>query len=138
MSTSGAELATDLPELRFDAGLPGFPQARRFVLVRLGDADSPFSVLRSLDDAGLEFVVVPPGLFFPDYEPEIDDEVVNRLELRSPDDALLLVVVTVADQPADSTANLLGPLVVNRQTRAAAQAVLDPTRYSTRELLLTG
>lgn len=124
-----------LPELEFAAGLPGFPEAHRFVLVRLGDPDSPFSILRSLDQPDLEFVVAPPGIFFPDYEPEIDDSVAGRLSLQSADDALLLVIVTVAEQPSKSTANLLGPIVVNRHTRSAAQAVLDAGRYATKEAL---
>ncbi len=124
-----------IPELEFCAGLPGFPEARRFVLVRLGEADSPFSILRSLDEPELEFVVAPPRMFFPDYEPEIDDSVAGRLGLDTADDALLLVIITVAEQPANSTANLLGPIVVNRHTRSAAQAVLDAGRYATKEAL---
>ena len=128
---------TDVPELTFPGGLPGFSDVRRFVLVRLGDELSPFSVLRSLDDGvDVEFVVTHPGLFFPDYEPEIDDDTANRLELTSADDALLLVIVTVADPVADSTANLLGPIVVNRHTRVAAQAVLGSSGYATREALV--
>jgi len=128
----------DIPELHFASGLPGFPDVRRFVLVRLGDEQSPFSVLRSLDGdpPGPEFVVTHPGLFFPDYEPEIDDDIVGRLELASAGDALLLVIVTVADPIAASTANLLGPIVVNRHTRAAAQAVLGSSGYATREALV--
>jgi flagellar assembly factor FliW len=131
----------ELPEIHFTGGLPGFPDVRRFVLVRIGDDHSPFSVLRSLDEgaddrSGLEFVVTHPGLFFPDYEPEIDDDTADRLELKSADDALLLVIVTVADPVADSTANLLGPIVVNRHTRAAAQAVLGNSGYATREALV--
>jgi flagellar assembly factor FliW len=126
-----------LPELYFSSGLPGFPDARRFLLVRLGDESSPFSTLRSLDDGtDLEFVVTHPGLFFPDYEPEIDDETAGRLDLKSAEDALLLVIVTVADPVAASTANLLGPIVVNRHTRAAAQAVLGNSGYATREALV--
>jgi flagellar assembly factor FliW len=130
--------ATDeLPELHFAGGLPGFPDARRFVLVRIGDELSPFSVLRSLDGGSdVEFVVTHPGLFFPDYAPEIDDDTADRLELQSGDDALLLVIVTVADPVAASTANLLGPIVVNRHTRAAAQAVLGASGYNTREVLV--
>jgi flagellar assembly factor FliW len=124
-----------LPELEFATGLPGFPEAHRFVLVHLGDPDSPFSILRSLDQPDLEFVVAPPGMFFPDYEPEIDDSLAGRLALRNADDALLLMIVTVADPPSDSTANLLGPIVVNRHTRSAAQAVLDAGRYATKEAL---
>jgi flagellar assembly factor FliW len=127
----------DLPELYFAGGLPGFPYARRFVLVRFGDELSPFSVLRSLDAAAdLEFVVTHPGLFFPDYAAEIDDDTAGRLALKSADDALLLVIVTVTDPVAASTANLLGPIVVNRHTRAAAQAVLGASGYHTREALV--
>jgi flagellar assembly factor FliW len=126
-----------VPELHFAGGLPGFPDIRRFVLARIGDELSPFSVLRSLDEGSeVEFVVTHPGLFFPDYEPEIDDDTADRLELKSADDALLLVIVTVADPVAASTANLLGPIVVNRHTRAAAQAVLGNSGYATREALV--
>ena len=71
-----------------------------------------------------------------DYEPEIDDETVARLDLGSADDALLLVIVTVAKPIEASTANLLGPIVVNRHTRAAAQAVLGNSGYATREALV--
>jgi flagellar assembly factor FliW len=129
----------ELPELHFADGLPGFPDVRRFVLISLGDG--PFSVLRNIDGgpeppSGPEFVVTHPGLFFPDYEPEIDDDTAERLGLKSADDALLLVIVTVADPVAASTANLLGPIVVNRHTRAAAQAVLGTSRYATREALV--
>jgi flagellar assembly factor FliW len=127
----------ELPELSFASGLPGFPDARRFVLVRLGDELSPFSVLRGLDDGvDLEFVVTHPGLFFPDYAPEIDDDTADRLELKSADDALLLVIVTVTDPVGASTANLLGPIVVNRHTRVAAQAVLGASGFNTREALV--
>ena len=135
------DVAAELPELHFAGGLPGFPDARRFVLVRLGDELSPFSVLRSLDEGpenapALEFIVTHPGLFFPDYEPEIDDDTAGRLDLKSADDALLLVIVTVTDPVSASTANLLGPIVVNRHTRAAAQAVLGNSGYATREALV--
>ena len=131
--------AAELPELHFASGLPGFPDVRRFVLVRVGDELSPFSVLRSLDEgtADVEFVVTHPGLFFPDYAPEIDDDIAERLELKSADDALLLVIVTVTEPVAASTANLLGPIVVNRHTRAAAQAVLGNSGYATREALVS-
>ena len=57
------------PVLRFETGLPGFPEAREFVLVRLDDAGTVFS-LRSSEDAGLRFLAVPPAMFFPAYAPE--------------------------------------------------------------------
>jgi flagellar assembly factor FliW len=133
---SAVETMTDVPELHFAAGLPGFPDHHRFTLVWWGDEEGPFSILVSLDEPTVEFLVVPPTMFFPDYAPEIDDDVAERLGLQSADDALLLVIVTVGADPAQATANLLGPIVVNRHTRDAVQAVLADGSHELRAPLL--
>ncbi len=111
-----------LPELAMSGGMAGFPDAERYALVEVPEA-SPLFLLRSLDEPGLEFVVVPPSVFFPDYTPEIDDASAARLGLTDAQDALLLVVLTVND--AGATANLLAPIVINQRTRTAAQVVLQ-------------
>src|SRR5256714_14678426 len=130
------ESRADTAELVFESGLPGFPEARRFTLVRWGDEDSPFSILRSLEDESLEFVVVPPIAFFPDYAPELDDATAGRLDLNTAEDAIVLAVVTLGDKPTDATANLMGPIVVNRHTNRAAQAVLAQPGYDLRTPLV--
>lgn len=127
--------APDLPVLTFRRGLVGFDGPQRFHLVRWGGDDSPFSVLQSLDDPDLAFVVVPPQVFFADYEPEIDDEAAAHLGVASAEDLLLLVIVHLADDPRDATANLLGPLVVNTRTLEGIQAVLSPERWPSRRPL---
>jgi len=127
-----------IPEITFASGLPAFPHAHRFTITRWGGEDSPFSLLRSLDDPDLSFVVTYPGIFFPDYAPEIDDETVARIGLESEDDALVLVILTLGATPADASANLLGPIVVNTRTRDAVQAVLLDTRYEVRTPLTAG
>ena len=40
------------------------------------------------------------------------------------EDAILMVIVTVGDDPGSATANLLAPIVVNQHTRQAAQIVV--------------
>ncbi len=126
----------DISELQFPDGLMGFPDARRFSLLAWGGEDSPFSLLHNLEDESLEFVVVPPLLFFPDYEPVIEEEAASRLGLTSADDAFMLVIVTVPDDPKAATANLLGPVIVNRHTRKAGQVVLSlPDEFVRRPLL---
>ena len=132
------EAPVDTAELVFESGLPGFPDAHRFTLVRWGDDDSPFSIMRSLEHDGLDFVVVPPMVFFPDYEPELDDATATRLELDRGDDAIVLVMVTLGEQATDATANLLGPIIINRHTRHAAQAVLATSGYDLRTALVPG
>ena len=136
MSMASTDL--DVPTLNFAAGIPGFPDARQFALVWWGDEDGPFSIMTSLEDSALEFLVVPPLSFFPDYEPEIDDDTAERLGLESADDALVLVIVTVGDEPTGATANLLAPIVVNRHTREAAQVVLAAGDMALRAPLFGG
>lgn len=136
MSALEVDTVEEIPELRFAAGIPGFPEAKRFTLVWWGDESSPFSILASLDQAGLEFLVVPPLAFFPMYAPEIDDDLVERLGIETADDVILLVIITTGEDAADATANLLAPIVVNRHTREAAQAVLTDGEYPLRAPLL--
>jgi flagellar assembly factor FliW len=122
----------DVPELHFAHGLPGFPGERRVALVRWGAFEGPYSLMVDLDDPDVRFLVMPPYLFFPDYVVDIDDATAARVHLERAEDCLLLVIVTLAGKPEDATANLLGPVVINLQTREGVQAVLAESGYSTR------
>jgi flagellar assembly factor FliW len=129
-------VSADIPELQFRAGLPGFPGERRFALVRWGATEGPYSVLVDLDDNDIQFLVAPPGLFFPGYEVDLDDQTVSLLDLQSADEALVLMIVTLGERPEDATANLLGPVVINTRTREGMQAVLPETGWSTKVPLI--
>ena len=128
-----------ISELSFDGGLPGFPGFERFALVRWGDdAQTPFALLQSIEQEELSFVVMPPMLFFPDYAPVISDMTARTLGLTSADDALLLSIVTIGDPIETSTANLLGPIVINTKSLAGAQVILDPDEFSSTTPLALG
>ena len=115
---------TDVPVIELTRPMAGFPDHRRFALVQLGD-DGVLCSLASLDDPGLRFLVVPPAPFFPDYAPEVDDDVASELGFGAADDVLLLVVLNAGDSLATTTANLAAPLLVNHATRRGGQVVLD-------------
>jgi flagellar assembly factor FliW len=123
---------TDFVEIRFAAGLPGFPHVHNFHLKPWGPPGSPYLLLRAVDDPDVGFVVVPPWVFYPDYEFDLDDASAERMGLAVADDAIVLAVVTLRDRPEDATLNLLGPIVVNRHSHEAAQIVLPTTSYSVR------
>jgi flagellar assembly factor FliW len=135
--TSAAPVTATGP-FAFPEGLLGFPEAKRFVLEPWTDEPTPFSLLRSVDVEGLEFLVVPPSTFFPDYVLELDDAAAELIALDDEADALMLVIVTVTEPVASSTANLLGPIVVNLRNGQAVQAVLSSERYRTKEPLFPG
>lgn len=122
--------------ITFPDGLVGFAGPQRFGLSPWGGEGSPFLLLQSLDDPALAFVVVPPAVFFPDYEPEIGDVDAARIGLTSAEDAVLLVIVNVPDDARDATANLLGPVIVSSATRLGVQAVLNPDHWPSRRRLV--
>ncbi|WP_232221865.1 flagellar assembly protein FliW [Nocardioides sp. J54] len=116
----------DIPVIELAHPMPGFPDDARFALVRL-DEDGVLLGFRSLDSDDLQFVVVPPAPFFPDYAPVIGDDVVTELgiEPEGVGDVLVLLVVRAGGSLADTTVNLRAPLVVNPATRRASQVILD-------------
>lgn len=124
MHTEDVSIPSDIPVLELIEPLPGFPDRRRFALVRLDD-DGLVSALRSLDDDRLRFLVVPPNAFFAGYAPEIDDSTAEALEATTAEDLFVLVLVSTAETAASATVNLRAPVVVNHRTRKAAQVVLS-------------
>ena len=110
-------------------GLLGFDERHRFVLIP-ADEIGAYSWLHALDDPELAFLVVVPNFFFPDYAPELTDDEVEVLGLSDPDAAQVLCIVTISDDQV--TANLLGPLVLNVETKVARQVVLADQDFSVR------
>lgn len=135
VATVGHAETTTLPVIDFVAPMPGFPDDRRFVLVRLEDTGVLYA-LTSVDSAGLRFLVVPPAQFFPDYAPEIDDDALAALGAGDGTDLLVLLVVTAGDGVQDATVNLMAPIVLDQRSRRAVQLVLSRSGLSVRQKLV--
>jgi flagellar assembly factor FliW len=129
--------AVEVPVIEFVSPLPGFPVDKHFVLVRLDDTGVLYA-MSSVEHEDLRFLVVPPGPFFPDYTPEIDDESLVALGSPNAADLLVLLVITAGQTPADSTVNLMAPIVLHQPTRRAVQLVLGGTDFPVRARLLAG
>jgi flagellar assembly factor FliW len=127
----------EMPVLEFVAPMPGFPEQRRYVLVRLEDAGVLYS-LTSIEVPDLRFLVVPPAPFFPGYAVDVDDDVLVALGLPEAEDLLVLLVITAGDTLADTTANLMAPIIVNQRTHCAVQLVLGNSGLPVRAPLLAG
>lgn len=114
----------EFPVIQMVHPMPGFPDHSRFALVQLDD-DGVLCSLTSLDQPGVRFLVVPPVRFFPDYAPTVGDEVAADLEVSSAEEVLMLCVLTAGTSLAETTANLLAPVLVNTATCKAVQVILD-------------
>ncbi|TAJ31106.1 MAG: flagellar assembly protein FliW [Nitrospirae bacterium] len=118
--------------LIFTSGIIGFPSATRYVILD-HDREVPFKWLQSVDDGSLAFVIMDPALFKPDYRVVLEPDERAELRMAEGDDLTVCVILTVpSSDPRSITANLQGPVVVNRRTRLAKQIILRDvltTRY---------
>ncbi|HET9058562.1 MAG TPA: flagellar assembly protein FliW [Acidimicrobiales bacterium] len=126
--TPNGSLATS-SSLKFSAGIPGFAGARTFSMKPWGEEPTPFYVLECREVPGLRFVVMRPALFFPWYKPRFGSDVCAALDVDGQEALNVLVILTLGPKPELTTANLLGPLVVNPLTNMALQAVLSGSGY---------
>jgi flagellar assembly factor FliW len=117
-------------------GLLGFEQVKRYVLSSI-PGEEPFMWFRDQQDPALAFLVVSPFEVIPSYEPDLPAEDVRVLGLESPEDALLLNIVTLRSR-GRSTLNLKGPIVINRFSLIGKQVVLaNAADYSVQHPLPT-
>jgi flagellar assembly factor FliW len=145
----GVPVAGDVPEIQLVRPLPGFPDLSRYVLVRLGgpeegdldggaedgddgDFEPTMYELLSIEDPAVRFLVAVPTAFFPDYEFDLDEVACSELGLTDAQEALVLVLLTIGDDAASTTANLLAPVVINARTRSAAQVILSGSEWPVR------
>lgn len=121
------ETLLSLPE-----GPIGMSDVKRFCLLEVAPA-SPMRWLQAVDEPALAFVVVNPYDFYPDYEFELGTKDVEQLSLEKPEDAAVLVLLTITSEQV--TANLVAPIIVNTQSRVARQVILQDERYTTKHFL---
>ncbi|MFI7541288.1 flagellar assembly protein FliW [Actinoplanes sp. NPDC049599] len=126
------DIEQDMPIIDMAVPMPGFPAHQQFVLVRLNDQGLLYA-FTSVKDPGLRFLVAPPEPFFPDYAPEIENEVFAALNTKDPDRLLVMVVITAGMN--ETTANLLAPIIVDRDSRRAMQVVLNDSNMPVRAIM---
>jgi len=122
-------------KISFPQGLFGFEDFRDYTLL---DAEhQPFLWLQSLDDRDIAFILINPFLFRPDYEVNIGNEELGEIGITSPENALIFAIVTIPQDGNTMTANLQGPLVINKENMTGMQAVLSDARWKTKHDIIS-
>jgi len=120
--------------IQIPMGLHGFESIKTYALVSK-PKESPFLWLEAQDNPAVKFLLMPPSLLFPTYQPEISQEDVRQLDLKGPGDAIVLGIVHLLPDGKE-TVNLRGPLIINRNTLIARQVVpIDGLHYHTQHPL---
>jgi len=111
-------------------GLFGFEDYIDYVLL---DSDNqPFLWLQSVDEKEIAFILINPFLFRKDYEANITNEELAEIGIKSSESALIFVIVTIPQDGGPMTANLQGPLIINKENMTGMQAILSDAKWKTR------
>ncbi|UOK57790.1 flagellar assembly protein FliW [Metabacillus hrfriensis] len=133
----GEATINEAHKITFEHGIPGFLEEKNYILLPLEEGSS-FFILQSIQSQNTAFVVTSPFFFFKDYEFDLDESTKELLMIESPNDVEVYVILTVSDPFTNSTANLQGPLILNKGKRLGKQLILNKTEYTTKHCLWEG
>ena len=117
-------------KVKIPLGLFGFEDYTEYVLL---DAEhEPFFWLQSIDEKEIAFVIINPFLFRKDYEANVTNEELAEIGIKSAENALVFVIVTIPQDGGNMTANLQGPIIINKESMTAMQAILPDPKWKTK------
>lgn len=128
----------------FQDGIIGFPDLKRFALLHDEERGDKVGIrfLQSLDEPGFAMPVMNPLDIKPDYDPEVDDELLAAAGRVTPENLLVLVTLSIPGDLTRMSVNLQGPFIINIEERRGCQLILDggnyPVKFPIYEILQAG
>lgn len=121
----------DTKIIRFANGIIGFPELKEFSLMHDAEKEDGSGVkwLQSLQEEGFAMPVMDPLVIMPDYNPQVEDELLKPIGSLDPDHMLVLVTLTVPSDIKKMSVNLRAPIVVHTDSRKACQVIVDEEKY---------
>lgn len=116
--------------IHFPNGIIGFPELTDFAMIHDEEKGTDtIHWLQSLQEPAFAMPVMDPLIVCPDYNPEVDDELLNSIGEIVPEELLVMVTVTVPKDIKNMTVNLKGPMVINAAQRKATQVIVEGDEY---------
>ena len=130
----GAIEVDNRQKISFPYGILGFENLKSYLL--LDAVQQPFYWLQSLDVVEVAFVLINPRIFRPDYSLDVPREELEEIDIESEDNMLDFAIVTIPDNPANMTANLQGPIIINKLSRIGRQSISNNDKWQVRHLIM--
>lgn len=123
--------------ITFENGIIGFPDLKHFTLLHDEERGTSAGIrfLQSIEEAGFAMPVMDPLIVKPDYDPEVDDELLTGLGELTNENILVLVTATIPSDLTKMSVNLQGPIIINVEERKACQVIVDSEKYPVKFLI---
>jgi flagellar assembly factor FliW len=120
--------------MHFPHGLIGLEDYKKFFLKELTGHEH-FFLLQSVDDEDFGLVITNPFWFIPEYEFDLDDVYLEQLADKT--NLEVFVTITLGATADKITANLMGPIVLDRKLGIGFQVLVSDKNYTTRYKLMS-
>lgn len=115
----------DSKKITFVQGIIGFPELKDFLLVHDSESAGGIRWLQSIQEPAFAMPVIDPLVVMPDYNPNIEDELLKPLNITDEENVLVIVTITVPHDLTKMTVNLKAPIIISGETRLANQIITD-------------
>ena len=117
--------------ITFEGGIIGFPDMKKFALIYDSEkgVNAGIRYLQSMDEPTFAMPVMDPLSVCEDYNPEVEDELLAKLGDLDENNLLVMTTVTVPKDIKEMSVNLMGPIIINTDTRKACQVIVDGDKY---------
>lgn len=120
--------------INFPIGIFGFEHLHDYALLDAGQP--PFYWLQSLDEAAIAFIIMNPYVLRPDYVLDIPDGDLESIDYESDEEVLVFAIVTIPEDQNKMSANLQGPIVINRVQQLGRQAISLNESWGTKHVIM--
>ncbi len=116
----------------FVEAISGFPELSKYIIIQLND-DATLNYLQSVDVEEVCFVITQPAALVGNYDIDISENIVDRLNLLNAEDALVFSILNIKDDSKLMTANLAAPIIINTKNNKAIQGILEGAGYKVKQ-----
>ncbi|MBN2039990.1 MAG: flagellar assembly protein FliW [Spirochaetes bacterium] len=121
--------------ISFPEGILGFDFIKKFIILD-ADENTPFKWMQAYSEPDLAFIIIQPVYFVPDYELLVSQSDLEAVESEDKDKLLVFSIVTIPADPAEMTANLQGPVIINPGKKIGRQIISLSDKYKVKHKIL--
>ncbi|MCC0637104.1 MULTISPECIES: flagellar assembly protein FliW [unclassified Clostridioides] len=118
-------------------GILGFENLREYELLDIENNDT-LKEFNSTEEDCIGFIIVSPFEIIKEYEIVLNKDIIENLEIESPNDIMIFNIITLGQTLEESTVNMKAPIVINIKNNYGMQIILQEEKYSIRHPLLRG
>ncbi|MCC0641116.1 MULTISPECIES: flagellar assembly protein FliW [unclassified Clostridioides] len=118
-------------------GILGFENLKEYELLDI-ENNNTLKEFNSIEEDCIGFIVVSPFEIIDEYEITLNQDIIEKLKVESPNDIIIFNILTLGPTLKESTVNMKAPIIINIKNNYGMQIILQEENYSIRHPLLRG